>query len=82
MRAFEVKIPAYEVNISASEVKMRAYEVKISAYEVMSWAHKSRHGSLPREVKSWAHWAEGYDPGNLTWRICYRGYEPVKLTGT
>ena len=25
-------------------------------------AHKSRHGSLPREVKSWAHWAEGYDP--------------------
>ena len=31
-------------------------------YLDFSLAYKSRHGSLPREVKSWAHRAEGYDP--------------------
>ena len=65
IRAYEVKICAYEVKIRAYEVKIRAYEVKISAYEVKSWAHKSRHRSLPREVKSCAHRAEGYDPSPL-----------------
>ena len=58
--AYEVKIRAYEVKMRAYEVKIRAYEVKISAYEVKSLAHKSRHGSLPCEVKFWAHGAEGY----------------------
>ena len=33
-----------------------------SIFEVKSLAQKSRHGSLPREVKFWAHRAEGYDP--------------------
>ena len=54
-----------EVKMRAFEVKIRAYEVRSCAYEVKSLAHKSRHGSLPHEVKSWAHWAEGYDPQNL-----------------
>ena len=63
--AYEVKIRAYEVKISAYEVKIRACEVKIGAYEEKSWAQQSRHGSLLREVKFWAHRAEGYDPGNL-----------------
>ena len=60
--AYEVKIRVYEVKISANEVKIRACEVKIGAYEVKSWAQKSRHGSLPCEVKFLAHRAEGYDP--------------------
>ena len=60
--AFEVKIRAYEEKSWAYEVKIRAYEVKLSAYVVKSLAQKSRHESLPREVKFWAHWAEGYDP--------------------
>ena len=57
MCAYEVKSFAYEVNI-------RAYKVKISAYEVKSLPHKSRHRSLPRDVKFWAHRAEGYDPSD------------------
>ena len=35
-------------------------------YLNFSCAQKSRHGSLLREVKSWAHWAEGYDPRFLS----------------
>ena len=64
--AFEVKIRAYEVKSCAYEVKIRAYEVKICAYEVKFLAHKSRHGSLPREVKFRAHPAEGLE-------LCLRG---------
>ena len=64
--AYEVKICAYEVKSCAYEIKIRAYEVKISAYEVKSLAHKSRHGSLPREVKFRAHRAEGPE-------LCLRG---------
>ena len=52
--AYEVKIRAYEVKSFAYEVKIRAYEVQISAYEVKSFAHKSKQGSLPREVNSWS----------------------------
>ena len=65
--AYEVKIRAYEVKIGAYEVKIRACEVKIGAYEVKSWAQKSRHRSLHREVKFWAHRAEGYDPVCFVW---------------
>ena len=53
----EVKICAYEVKSCAYEVKIPAYEVKISAYEE-SLANKFWYGSLPRVVKSWAHWAD------------------------
>ena len=52
------------------EVKMHAFEVKIRASEVKSWARKSRQVSLPREVNSWAHWAEGYDPRVLVMVNC------------
>ena len=62
MSACEVKIRAYDIKSCAYEVKISVYEVNIPAYEVKSLAQKSTHGSLHREVKFWAHRAEGYDP--------------------
>ena len=37
-------------------------------------AQKSSHGSLSREVKSWAHWSEGYYP-NTDITFNYQKYD-------